>query len=118
MSGEFKFKWNRDSYRDTDDMKATLQKVLKNEVAKGCDPYVPYDFGKLAQSVEASIGTDEPFLVYNVPYAEKQYYGLQNKARDNHEHATRYWFEVWKAADGKSVIDKIRKGAARWFRRL
>ncbi|MCL2517928.1 MAG: minor capsid protein [Oscillospiraceae bacterium] len=107
---------NDNVFNKTERLRSRGQQMLKNEVAKGCNPYVPFDFGNLSKSVEPSIGTDEPFLVYTVPYAARQYYGFPNKSKDVHPNATKQWFEVWKAADGQSVIKKVKEGVEQWFK--
>jgi len=84
--------------------------LLKSEVAKGCNPYVPFDHGMLAKSVEPSIYTDDPYLIWDTPYAAAQYYMYEHKSTDVHPNAQRYWFEAFKAADIASTIQKVKDG--------
>lgn len=56
---------------------AALQKAqfaLAQEAARLIDPYVPFDTGTLKNSVNLASKYDEGLLVYNTPYARKQYY--------------------------------------------
>lgn len=56
---------------------AALQKAqfaLAQEAARLIDPYVPFDTGTLKNSVNLASKYDEGLLVYNTPYARRQYY--------------------------------------------
>lgn len=111
--------------------KAQLEKaqiLLKNEVAKGSDKYVPFLNGVLAKSVNASINTPDPMLIYNAPYARYQYYGVAMAGRPpkhvktpkkkgdkveltytktHHPQACAQWFEKWKGAEGDATVKKV-----------
>lgn len=104
--------------------KAQLEKaqiLLKNEVAKGSDKYVPFLNGVLAKSVNASINTPDPMLIYNAPYARYQYYGIAMAGRPpkhptsksltytktHHPQACAQWFEKWKGAEGDATVKKV-----------
>lgn len=56
---------------------AALQKAqfaLAQEAARLIDIYVPFDTGQLKNSVQTASNYEEGLLVYNTPYARKQYY--------------------------------------------
>ena len=56
---------------------AALQKAqyaMAQEAARLIDPFVPFDTGTLKNSVNQASKFDEGLLVYNTPYARKQYY--------------------------------------------
>ena len=56
---------------------AALQKAqfaLAQEAARFIDPYVPFDTGVLKNSVNQASKFDEGLLVYNTPYARRQFY--------------------------------------------
>lgn len=56
---------------------AALQKAqyaFSQEAARLIDSYVPLDTGKLKNSVNQASKYDEGLLIYNTPYARKQYY--------------------------------------------
>lgn len=50
------------------------QFALAQEAARLIDPYVPFDTGTLKNSVNLASRYDEGLLVYNTPYARRQYY--------------------------------------------
>lgn len=51
-----------------------VQYAFSQQVAKAVDSYVPFDTGTLKNSVQTASKYDEGLLVYNTPYARKQYY--------------------------------------------
>jgi hypothetical protein len=73
------------------------QKWLDAEVLKDCAPYVPRLTGALEHSGidGTAIGSGE--IIYNSPYAKRQYYGYFNHSTQSHPKASREWFEVAKA---------------------
>lgn len=65
---------------------AALQKAqfaLAQEAARLIDSYVPLDTGMLKNSVNTASKFDEGLLVYNTPYARRQYY-LHTEGTDLH----------------------------------
>lgn len=105
---------------------AEMQKLLKSEVARGCNKYVPYRNGALRKSVQASINTAEPQLVYDCPYARYQYYGRAMGGRpprkptggglNYHTAGTGpQWLETWKASDGKATVERVKRAAGKYF---
>lgn len=59
------------------DMDAGFQKAqyaFSQQAAKTVDPYVPFDTGTLKNSVNQASDFKGGKLVYNTPYARKQYY--------------------------------------------
>ena len=72
------------------------QKVLDIQVAKDCDPYVPFNEGNLRASVFRShFGSG--WLTYDVPYAKHIYNStgyIFNKTK--HPLAQDHWFETVK----------------------
>jgi hypothetical protein len=74
------------------------QKVLDLQVLKDCEPYVPRDEGELVRSGIRATNPGDGEVVWDAPYANRQYYGFPNKARDVNPLASRYWFERAKAA--------------------
>ena len=52
----------------------TAQAAFAQEVAKQMDKYVPFDTGTLKNSVHLASDYQRGLLVYNTPYARKQYY--------------------------------------------
>lgn len=56
--------------------KKKARMMLKNEIVKDCDPFVPMLSGDLKNSPTASIGADNNYIIYRSPYAHYQYYGV------------------------------------------
>ena len=50
------------------------QFALSQEAARFIDPYVPFDTGVLKNSVNQASKFDEGLLIYNTPYARRQFY--------------------------------------------
>lgn len=50
------------------------QFALAQEAARFINPYVPFDTGVLKNSVNQASKFDEGLLVYNTPYARRQFY--------------------------------------------
>lgn len=58
------------------DRKAGLaRKMLKSQIVKDTEKFVPMRSGYLKNSVTASLGKDDEYIVYNGPYARFLYYG-------------------------------------------
>ena len=51
-----------------------VQYAFSQQVAKAVDPYVPFDTGTLKNSVNQASDFKGGKLVYNTPYARRQYY--------------------------------------------
>lgn len=65
---------------------AALQKAqfaTAQKAARLIDPYVTFDTGALKNSVQTASRYEEGLLVYNTPYAQKQYY-LHEESTDLH----------------------------------
>lgn len=50
-------------------------RMLKSEISKDTEPYVPMRDGQLRRSVTASLRTNDPKLIWTTPYARFLYYG-------------------------------------------
>ena len=87
---------------------AALQKaqyVLAQEAAKRIDSYVPFDTGTLKNSVNQASDFKEGLLVYNTPYARRQYY-LHEQGKGLHgENGLRgsYWGQRALADYGEAI---------------
>lgn len=98
---------------------AALQKaqyVLAQEAAKRIDSYVPFDTGTLKNSVNLASKYDEGLLVYNTPYARRQYY-LHEQGEDLHgDNRLRgsYWGQR-AIADHKDELEKFAHDAAKQY---
>ena len=73
-------------------MKAALFDVAE-QALRDCNFYCKQDTGALIDSSVIHSDTDSAELVWNMPYAEKQYY-LPNTRTDANPHAVPRWCEV------------------------
>ena len=93
---------------------AKVQYAFSQQVARVVDPYVPFDTGTLKNSVNLASDFQGGTLVYNTPYAWRQYYlhaqgqGLHG---DNHLRGS-YWGQR-AIADHKDELVKFAKNAAK-----
>ena len=96
------------------DLDAGFAKV--QYVAKTVDPYVPFDTGMLKNSVNQASKFDEGLLVYNTPYARKQYYLHEQGAGLHGDNRLRgsYWGQR-AIADHKDELVKFAHNAAKQF---
>ena len=69
----------------------TAQAAFAQEVARKMDQYVPFDTGTLKNSVHLASDYQRGVLIYNTPYARKQYY-LHPEGEGVHDgHRGSYW---------------------------
>lgn len=74
------------------------QKFLDNEVLKDSAPYVPFRTGNLESSGIRGTRIGSGKVIYNAPYAKKNYYGKDfNFSKAKHPQACAFWFEKAKA---------------------
>ena len=89
-----------------------VQKYIDSTVLRKSDPYVPFLSGMLKTSGISGTVIGSGTVVYNSPYARRQYYanggnGKQGTSRGGLR--GRYWFERMKA----DHLDEILQGAAK-----
>ena len=97
-----------------------VQYAFSQQVAKAVDSYVPFDTGTLKNSVNQASDFKEGLLVYNTPYARRQYY-LHEQGTDLHgakgeteRHRGSYWGQN-AIADHKDELEKFAHDAAKQF---
>lgn len=76
-------RWRPDFGAEKTSALQKAQFALAQEAARLIDSYVPFDTGELKNSVQTASQYDEGLLVYNTPYARKQYY-LHAEGTDLH----------------------------------
>ena len=86
-----------------------VQRYIDSTVLRLSDPYVPFLSGQLKTSGIRGTVIGTGLVVYNTPYARRQYYtnsgnGKQGTARGGLR--GRYWFERMKADRGQEIIQK------------
>lgn len=86
------FKWNPGAKEKWDKRFSEAQKFLDSEVLRTTTPYVPHRTGTLINSgIMGTVpGTGE--VVWNEPYAARQYYGTSESRPYDSQRGSR-WFE-------------------------
>ena len=85
--------------------------VLAIQAMVDMDQFVPYKGSHL--STQVSIGLDGKSIVYSVPYARAQFYGMinghevKNYTRTTHPQATKRWDLKAKALYGDQWANKV-----------
>lgn len=117
---DFKIQFRPGFQADMDARFAKVQYAFSQKVAATIDPYVPFDTGTLKNSVNQASDYKDGKLVYNTPYARKQYY-LHEQGTDLHgargeteRHRGSYWGQR-AIADHKDELEKFAHDAARQF---
>ena len=113
---DFKITFRPGLQADLDAGFAKVQYASSQHVAKTGDPYVPFDTGMLKNSVNQASKFDEGLLVYNTPYARKQYYLHEQGAGLHGDNRLRgsYWGQR-AIADHKDELVKFAHNAAKQF---
>lgn len=74
-----------------------VQPAIDNEVLKDSNYYAPMDTGNLRSAGIRGTALGSGKIVWDAPYARRQYYEDNNKSKDSNPNATYLWFEVAKA---------------------
>lgn len=113
---QMELKWRPDFGAEKTAALQKAQYALAQEAAKLIDSYVPFDTGTLKNSVNLASKYDEGLLVYNTPYARRQYY-LHEQGKGLHgENGLRgsYWGQR-AIADHKDELEKFAHDTAKQF---
>ena len=113
---QMELKWRPDFGAEKTAALQKAQYALAQEAAKLIDSYVPFDTGTLKNSVNLASKYDEGLLVYDTPYARRQYY-LHEQGKGLHgENGLRgsYWGQR-AIADHKDELEKFVHDAAKQF---
>lgn len=117
---QMELKWRPDFGAEKTAALQKAQYALAQEAAKLIDSYVPFDTGTLKNSVNQASNFKEGLLVYNTPYARRQYY-LHERGTDLHgakgeteRHRGSYWGQN-AIADHKDELEKFAHDAAKQF---
>lgn len=138
VDGGFKFLWNPNFAKATNEDFRRAQRIVDSECIRYMDKYTPMRTGALIRSATLGTKIGSGRIVYNSPYARYQYYGEIygpnipvykdgelmgwysppkksptgreiTYSRDKHPNAQKLWFEKMKSEKG----DAIRRGAER-----
>ena len=114
---DFKIQFRPGFQADMDARFARLQFAFSQKVADVVDKYVPFESGQLKGSVNgAASDFKNGLLVYNTPYARRQYY-LHEQGTDLHGDTKlrgSYWGQR-AIADHKDELEKFAHDAAKQF---
>lgn len=93
------------------DVNGRVQRYFQNECYKYMDKYVPYREGNLRKNVDLG---DPTKIVYNMKYAEYQYYGQRKDGTHVVTNYTtagtgKYWDRRMMSAEGQDLVNKVQK---------
>lgn len=114
---DFKIQFRPGFQADMDARFARLQFAFSQKVADVVDKYVPLDSGQLKGSVNgAASDFKDGKLVYNTPYARRQYYLHEQGAGLHGDNRLRgsYWGQR-AIADHKDELEKFAHDAAKQY---
>ena len=113
---DFKIQFRPGFQADMDARFARLQFAFSQKVADVVDKYVPLETGALKNSVNQASNFKEGLLVYNTPYARRQYYLHEQGTCLHGETGLRgsYWGQR-AIADHKDELVKFAHNAAKQF---
>lgn len=113
---QMELKWRPDFGAEKTAALQKAQYALAQEAAKLIDSYVPFDTGTLKNSVNQASNFKEGLLVYNTPYARRQYYLHEQGTCLHGETGLRgsYWGQR-AIADHKDEMEKFAHDAAKQF---
>ena len=113
---QMELKWRPDFGAEKTAALQKAQYALAQEAAKLIDSYVPFDTGTLKNSVNLASKYDEGLLVYNTPYARRQYYLHEQGAGLHGDNRLRgsYWGQR-AIADHKDELEKFAHDAAKQY---
>lgn len=79
--------------------------AIYNTLAKRCDPYVPFLNGPLSQTARIT----EEGVLYNQPYARRQYYGVDfNHTLEYHPLASAKWDQAMMQDHREEFIQEVK----------
>lgn len=113
---QMELKWRPDFGAEKTAALQKAQYALAQEAAKLIDSYVPLETGTLKNSVNQASNFKEGLLVYNTPYARRQYYLHEQGTCLHGETGLRgsYWGQR-AIADHKDELEKFAHDAAKQY---
>lgn len=90
--------------------KNRARQIVKNQVVKDTDPYVPFDTGKTAETGRNSSTSDDEYIRYTTDYSRIIYYDEDRVySKRKHSLAIAKWFDVSKAVNKSKWIKTAKK---------
>ena len=95
--------------------KDMLYPAVKQQIKKGSDDFTPYLGGDLMDSADPSAHDMTPYLVYDIVYAQYQFYAnggapakdFEHRSRGTHPNATMMWTDAYLSAGGNRDIQYL-----------
>lgn len=110
---QMELKWRPDFGAEKTAALQKAQYALAQEAAKLIDSYVPFDTGTLKNSVNQASDFKGGKLVYNTPYARRQYYlHTQGQGLHGENHLRGSYWGQRAIADHKDELVQFAKNAA------
>ena len=92
------------------------QMQLDNDVIKDSNFFIPKDTGNLEASSILHSQVGDGLVVWQAPYARKQYYGTTyDFSKDVNPNAQALWFEAAKARNKPNWLEKVREQYRQYF---
>lgn len=82
---------------DIDNACASVVSIMSGEILDDCNQYCKMDTGMLIASSHIHSKLDQGRLIWQTPYARRQYYEIQTAYKDNNPNASWKWCEVAKS---------------------
>ena len=76
-----------------------VQRTIDSDILRLTEPYVPFDTGMLARSAVTATDIGSGVIVFDTPYARRQYYTNNGSGRRG-----RLWFERMKADHRDEIL--------------
>ena len=86
--------------------KGEAQKIFNQDVRRLSTPYVPRLRGNQTMK---SVTETASSIIYDTPYARRQYYENKGKNRTKHARAGSHWTERMWADRGKEIVQSVAK---------
>jgi Minor capsid. len=84
--------------------------ALSSEILGDCNEYCKYDTGALVMSSWIHSQLDKGLLIWQTPYAKRQYYEIQTAIKDTNDKASWKWCEA-AAAEHKDRWNRLAQKA-------
>lgn len=106
---EAELTWNTNFKQKWMKRYGTAQEYVDDEVLRGCSKLVPFRTGMLEKSGILGTYKGSGLVQWIAPYAKAQYYRARKVGSQTGPQRGPFWFERWKAANARTVIENARR---------
>ena len=106
---EAKLSWNTNFKQKWLKRYSAAQEYVDDEVLRGCSKLVPFRTGMLEKSGILGTYKGSGLVQWIAPYAKAQYYRARKPGSQTGPQRGPFWFERWKAANARTVIEHARR---------